>query len=204
MPKFPEPPPPEELERIAPDVVSLAVDTRLWRVYFRGGPHPVTWNAFRAYGPTKNRFDHHAPPARRRVLYTAALVPTCIAEFFQETRTIDRARREPWLVGFRLVRPVTLLSLRGNWPTRAGASMAINSGLKARARRWSRAIHSAFPHVEGLLYCSSMDANEPAIAMYERAESALAHAPDLNKPLSDPDLRPVLEQAALQFGYFLL
>ena len=34
--------------------------TALFRVYFRGGDHPGTWNGFRHFGPVPSgRFDHH-------------------------------------------------------------------------------------------------------------------------------------------------
>ncbi|SRR6266568_170066 len=207
MAKFPQPPPRNALTGYPPDEALLAQGTLLWRIYHRGGPHPTAWNTFRRYGPTASRFDHHAPPPRvqdRGVLYTVANVATCIAEFFQETRTIDPGRRQPWLAAFRITRAVRLLSLRGNWPTQAGASMNINSGSRERARHWSIAIYEAFPAIQGLLYCSSMDANERAVVLYERAEDGMPARPEMNKPLAAPDLAMVLEQAADRFGYGLV
>jgi len=202
MPKFPEPP--ATLATLPAITKTLSAGALLWRVYFRAGPHPTTWSAFRAFGPSGGRFDHHLPPPSvqtRAVLYAAASGPTSLAEVFQDTRIIDRNRRGPWLVGFELTRSVDLLDLTGNWPTTAGASMAINTGPRGRARRWSRAVYAAYPSIQGLYYCSSMDANQPAIALYERATSALPASPVFHRALADPLIAPTISRAALRFNY---
>jgi hypothetical protein len=110
------------------------------------------------------RFDHHSIPARlqdRAILYGGLRVYTCFAEAFQDTRTIERSRNSPWLAGFELARNVPLLDLTGTWPTKAGASMAINSGRRDRARGWSQRVYEDYPTIEGLYYPSSMVANLP-------------------------------------------
>src|SRR2546426_6779076 len=89
--KFPEPPPSADLAaRIGPEVKPIPPGSVLWRVYFRGGPHPASWNQFRTHGPVSSgRFDHHDPPPHgqeRAILYAAAEGPTCLAEVFQDTR----------------------------------------------------------------------------------------------------------------------
>jgi hypothetical protein len=139
----------------------------------------------------------------RQILYAAEDVLTCIAETFQRTRVIDRVDREPWLVGWELARPVTLLDLTGTWPTRAGASMNLSSGARPRARRWSQAIHAAYPAVEGLYYPSSMNANRPALALYERARSAVRGRPTFHRALADPGLLTSIRRAAHRLGYRL-
>ncbi|MGO8996037.1 MAG: RES family NAD+ phosphorylase [Polyangiaceae bacterium] len=204
MAKLPEPPSPLELD---PEIAIRERGARCWRIYFAGGRHPATWRDFRFFGPTLARFDHHDPPPSaqaRGILYTAASPVTCLAEVFQATRVIDRGARSPWLVAFDLARDVPLLDLTGPWPTRAGASMAIGSGPRPRARRWSRAIYEAYANVEGLLYASSMNANRPALALYERAHTALPAAPVFHRALSDPALVPRLNAAATALGYRLV
>jgi hypothetical protein len=205
--KFPEPPAAADLAAIAAEIRTLASGTELWRIYFRGGAHPTLWNGLRAFGPTpRGRFDHHLPPPRpqrRRVLYAAEHGPTCLAEVFQDTRVIDRAGRDPWLVAFALRAELRLLDLTAAWPTRAGASMAISSGPRSRAQRWSRAIYAAYPEVQGIYFPSSMHGNRPAVALYERAATALPRAPSFHRPLLDPALLPVLERAAHELGYGL-
>ena len=206
MPKFPEPPA-DLAARLPPRLRRLPAGTELWRVYFRGGRHPGVWNGWRAFGPVAGaRFDHHEPPPRpqaRAILYAAADGVTCLAEVFQAARLIDATAHQPWLVGFALAAELTLLDLTGTWPTAAGASMAINSGPRPRARRWSRAIYAAYPAVQGLWYPSSMHANRPSAALYERARPAIAAAPFFHRALDDPLLTDLLAWAAEALGYGL-
>lgn len=206
--RLPQPPPVARLRAIDPEIHVLPAGAVVWRIYFRAGAHPSCWNGFRAFGPTNARFDHHPPPARRHrrraILYASEAIPTSIAEVFQQTRLIDRFAGSPALAAFRLTRPLSLLDLTGAWPTRAGASMAIHSGSRSRARAWSRAIHAAYPNVEGLRHASSMNANQPAFAFYERARSALPTAAATDLPLAAPGLMAPLAAAALRFGYALL
>lgn len=150
------------------------------------------------------RFDHHSEPPQKQprgIAYGALRVYTCFAEVFQETRTIERSRNQPWLVGFELSRAVSLLDLCGTWPTKAGASMAISSGRRDRARRWSRRIYEDYPRIEGLYYPSSMDSNQPAFALYERARKALPARPVFHRALADPGLTGAVLRAALLFNY---
>jgi hypothetical protein len=205
MAKFPDPP--ADLAAVAPVIATVSAGTRLWRIYSAGGPHPVTWRDFRHFGPNKARFDHHDLPRgtqARGILYAAREPLTCLAEVFQATRVIDRAAKDRWLVAFDLARDISLLDLTGVWPTRAGASMAINSGQRPRARRWSRAIYAAYPGAEGLLYSSSMHANKPCVALYERAQTATPAAPSFHRALSDPSLLGRLNTAATRIGYGLV
>jgi hypothetical protein len=204
--KFPEPPAVGDLEKVSPDLRSLPAGTILWRLYFRGGRHPTFWNAFRAFGPTRSRFDHQVPPPKlqlRRILYAAEEGPTCLAEVFQDTRVIDRAAHDPWLAGFELEESLDLLDLTGSWPTRAGASMAVSTGPRPRAQRWSRAIYEAYPDIQGLYYPSSMHGNRPSVALYERAAPAVPAIPVFHRPLIDPALLPVLSRVAKDLGYGL-
>ena len=204
MAKLPVPPVPLG---VPPQIATLPAGSMWWQIYFAGGTHPATWNGFRFYGPTNSRFDHHDPPAAisaKGILYAADDPVTCLAEVFQATRAIDRGASVPWLVGFKLVRDVPLLDMTGPWPTAAGASMAIHSGPRPRARLWSRAIYNGYSHVEGLLFASSMHANKPSLVLYERALSAMPAAPVFHRALNDPALLGRLDAAALRLGYRLL
>jgi hypothetical protein len=206
--RLPPPPPVAALRGVAPEIHVLPAGAVLWRIYFRGGAHPSRWDGFRAFGPTNARFDHHATPARRHrtraILYASDSGPTSVAEVFQQTRVVDRFADSPALAALKVTKDLQLLDLTGAWPTRAGASMAINSGSRAKARAWSRAIYAAYPNVEGLRYASSMNANQPAFALYERAKSAMPAAAALDLPLSAPALSAPLAAAAIRFGYALV
>jgi len=189
--------------------VVVPAGTRLFRIFFMGGAHPTGWNQFRAWGPSGARFDHQLPPPclqARRILY-GAMGPsgglTAIAEVFQETRVVEREAKGPCLVAFDTAEDLHLLDLMGTWPTRAGSSMAMASGLKARARRWSQAIYAAFPAIDGLIYGSSMNGNQPCVALYERAERAMPTYPTLHRMLTDPTLLMTLKQACARLRYVL-
>jgi hypothetical protein len=215
MPKLPEPPSVATLRAIGPDVLTLKPDTALARIFFRGGDHPVVWDELRFFGPTQARFDHHlSDPAGkptvgpRGILYAAGAggpgaLAVCLAEVFQETRIIDPLDRTPWFVVFRTARALDLLDLRGLWPTRAGASAAISSGSKARARRWSQAIHAAYPDLDGIVYAPSMGGNANAYALFERAGTALPARPAFHRALADPALAAPLLEAAAAINYGL-
>lgn len=210
MAKFPEPPAPAALARLGPELQLLPKGTRIWRIHFLGGAHPTSWSQFRAWGPTGARFDHHLPPPglqNREILY-GTLGPlagqTALAEVFQAARVVERSRRAPCLVAFDTTVPLRLLDLTGTWPTRAGASMAIATGTRSRARRWSQAIHAAFPEVDGLLYRASMHGNQPCVALYERSRKAMPTHPMFNRMLCDPALLTILKNACAALNYALL
>ena len=206
MATFGEPPDVDVLRGIGPSIIEVAELTLLWRIYKRGGLYPVRWDEFRVAGPPNSRFDHRSAIASsalapRGIYYAAVLAPTCVAEYFQATRFVDRSREEPWLVSFRLARPLRLLDLSGSWPTRAGVSMAINSGEQAIARRWSQSIHEAYPDVEGLWYPSAMHGTHHSIALYERGSPAMPAHPESDLPLRSVALDVSLRNAATEFGY---
>lgn len=212
MSKLPPAPAPELLKSVEPEIEELEAGKRIWRIYNRGGTYPTAWNALRSFGPVASaRFDHHEMPVGESdgsILYGAIdpdAIATCVAEFFQEDRTMHRRHREPWLVCFTLAEVVSLLSLRGKWPTRAGASMNINSSERRDLTRgWSRSIYEAYPNVAGLLYASSMNSNAPALAFYERVEGALPSRPVFHRPLSAPALEDVLKRICRDIGYDFL
>lgn len=207
MPKLPDPPPPDRLGAIPPALTTLAADTQLWRVYYQGGAHPTTWEVFREWGPTGSRFDAHEPPPSsqpgRAVLYTAGDALTCLAEVFQDTRRVLRARGSPALVAFRTTRALRLLDLTGPWATRIGASGTIATGPHGRARRWARALFDAYPGVDGLLYRSSMNGQGLCQALWAPAREALPASPTLNRRLDDPLLFDTLRGACAKLGYRL-
>ena len=215
MAKFPPPPPAAELARLRrpEDIVAVAPVSALARVYRSGGEHPARWNTFRVHGPLATaRFDPHpltadgvpAPAPGHGVLYAGLTLRTALAEAFQATRVVDRHAGAPWLVVFRPVRPLHLLDLAGTWPTRAGASQAISSGSRERARAWAREIFAGHPDIDGLWYRSSMDSGAPAVCLWERAVPALPGQPWVHLPLAAPALALPIARACRQLGYRLI
>ena len=198
---------------LAPDpargeLIVLPSGTELVRVYFAGGPHPGNWRQFRPFGPTDARFDHHVPPRAtspdRAILYAAGDLTTAIAEVFQGTGVIDVLTGDPYLAILRTARPITLLDLRSDWPTRAGASQALASGSHASARSWSRSVWEDHPSVEGIAWHSAMHHDGTAYALYERAADALETDPVTNLPLAMKGLALPLTHAADLLGFGLV
>ena len=205
MERLPDPP----SEFTVPAILhTCTAGSKLWRIYYAGGPHPTRWNLFRYYGPTPSRFDHHTDPPRiqsKGILYATSgndAILTALAESFQDKRHIDRRRREPWLVAFDLCADLTLLDVCGLWPVTAGGNMAINSGSREQAREWSKSIYHSYGTVQGIWYPSSITSFFCA-ALYERAGSAIPMNPVLHKPLSDPSLLSGLLRLANRLNYTL-
>jgi hypothetical protein len=137
-------------------------------------------------------------------MYVAESLLTCLAEVFQAKRRIDVLTAQPMLATFAVTREVPLLDLTRLWPTRAGASTAIHSGPRPRAQAWARVIYDAFPQIEGVLYCSSMNANQSSMGLFERAITAMPSLPTSNDALNNPLLRALLLRFATRLGYRLL
>lgn len=209
MTKVPRSPSLKHLKTLSPDTHELAAGRIVWRIYFRGGQHPTTWQQFRHVGPVDARFDHHEgekpSDQGRAVMYVADAPVTCLAEVFQKTRVIDRWHKDPWLVGFSVNMTVKLLDLTGSFTTRAGASMGLMSGARSVSRNWARGFYEAYAVLAGLYYASSMHANFPTMVLNDRAESAavIPDHPSLHRALSDPALLTVLRNAARTLGYAL-
>jgi hypothetical protein len=212
MPKFPNPPGVAALARLEPVIRSIPSGSRIARVYYSRSRHALRWDEFRHFGPLNSRWDHHLPNAvgtpatqRRSIYYAATDAKTCLAEFFQHTRRIDRAAQSPWLVVFELAQTLDLIDLTGDFATRMGASMEIHSGTRARARRWACDLYEAFPTVHGILYASSMNGGAPALALSDRAEQRgmFPEHPLLHRALADDVLLDTLKDAADKLGYAL-
>jgi hypothetical protein len=212
MPKFLNSPGVLTLSRLSASEVTLPAGTALARIYYTWGEYSQTWQDFRYIGPLNSRWDHHLPNAAgkavrqtRGVFYAATAAKTCLAEVFQTTRRIDRARNAPWLVVFRTAAPLLLLNLTGDFATRMGASMAIHSGHRGRTRGWARDLYAAFPTAQGILYAASMHGGEPAVALNERALRVplFPSNPVFNRALADAVLLDPLKHAAAALGYRL-
>jgi hypothetical protein len=210
--KLPLPPPPSELAKTPPATCTIPAGTVLARIGFAGGAHPTKWSELRYWGPTASRFDHHLrdPSGKaclqaRGVLYAARLAQTCLAEVFQRTRTVDVHTAHPYLAIWPQAADLMLLDLTGVFATRMGASSAIHSGPRPRAQRWAIALYEAYPDLDGILYCSSMNGNAEAIALNERAlrKAPFPASPSVSRMLSDPLVEDLIDEAAERIGYMV-
>ena len=210
MPKLPRPPTAVSLRSTLlaqTDIVAVAPHSTLWRIHRTVGTHVQPWNEIRRYGPLPGRrFEPHDPPLREQdksVLYVGLDTRTCVAEVFQTTRLVDRHTGTPYLTGMQLTRSVRLLDLSGDWPTRAGASQAINSGPRPRASDWARTIREAY-EIDGLWYPSSMHGGGMCAALFDTAADALPAGPRVSVALAHPALAGPLARFADDLGYRLL
>lgn len=209
MAKLPRAPDPDRLRQLEPHLIRIPAGTLAVRIYHRGGAHPSLWNAFRCFGPTGARFDHHelaeagGPCEQSRgIVYLARDVPTALAEVFQRTRAVDRTHERPWLVALTFACELSLLDLTDTFCVRAGASMKLVSGPTVHARNWSRGFYDCYPGIHGLYYPSSLT-NRPVIALYERAAELgpFPRAPRFHRALSDALLIEPLRNACREIGY---
>lgn len=180
------------------------------RLYFAGGEHPGTWNAFRSFGPVATmRFDHHVRPVRphddRSISYVAPSamrrgrsndpLETCLAEVFASTGVVELSRAEPWFTLWSAERTLRVLDVVDcRWITRAGGNAAISSGSHRQSQLWAKAIHAAYPDVEGIYYECATVPMRRSVTLFERADDALPTAPRLNVPLNHPGLRAAVKR----------
>ncbi len=208
-PKFPDPPPLEQLPPANQAGDLAEITAPLWRIFPTTTVHAVPWNRLRHWGPVAARFDPHPPPAADHpdhgVLYAGSDAVTALAEAFGANRTVDVHTGTPWLVKFDLdLGGVRLLDLTGTWPTRAGASQEIwTSPDRRRTQRWARAISARFPAAGGVRYGSSMHGvGAFNVALWTPAEAAVAAArARLAVPLSHPALAATIRDACNRLGY---
>ena len=211
MSKFPGPPEPAILRVRAPistaELQRVEPNALLWRIHRTASAHISHWNQLRTFGPTDARFDPHPLPRADYpgfgVLYLADSAVTAIAEAFQLRRAIDRHTDTPYLIGLHLTRSVQLLNLGSTWPTRAGASQAINTGPHTRARAWARTIRQTWPDLEGLTYPSSMRGGSNCFALWQSSADAVPDSPEISLPLDNPALLGPLKRAADELVYQL-
>ena len=211
MPKLPEPKSVKELQQIEPRIATIKAGTEVSRIFFSDVSYPTAWDGFRYFGPTQSRFDHQIPDDNNRpcvqergIMYLAAgdeAAKTCLAEVFQEKETIDKNSGLPVYVGFALEADINLLDLSGNFVTTLGASTAMHSGARPRTRRWAQKLYDAYPQIDGLLYCSSMNGNAPAIALFERGAGAIPSHNLIHRELRDGAMASVIAMTAREIGY---
>ena len=172
---IPQPPPERDPD---PVFLTLAIGSHLVRIY---NPKPYSSGAltFRFNGP-RARFDHQRAPAdcpsddsERGITYTSFNLSGCIVEVFGDERVILCA---DWRAAYlTLTRPLKLLELRNSGAMRAGTVSAIGSVEdRVITQKWSRYFYESplFQEADGLIFSNAHN-GEPAIALYERAKTAL-------------------------------
>lgn len=159
----------------------------LLRIY-RPDPYGSSACGFRYEGPF-SRFDHHADGHPRGIHYCAPSLSSCVVEVFGDTGVIDPIGCQ--LALLRTNRPIALLDLRGRGAMRAGSVAALNATAdRSLSQQWSRFFYDTVvaeeQPIDGLLYSNAHN-GEAALALFERAESAIHCAAEL--PLVANELR---------------
>jgi hypothetical protein len=197
------PPPPNR--PVAPIFLEVGTDATLVRIFdpTRRGATALT---FRANGPRK-RFDHHrgkgpdrepADDPERAVYYASwstdvsEALSSCLVEVFGDTGFVALGDLE--VASPALQRPLQLLDLRGSGAMRAETLAAIAKCEHRLSQPWSRYFYENrvdFGAIDGLVYRNAHN-DEPAIILYERAQSALVCPAGAVARLDHPGLRPLL------------
>jgi RES domain len=158
---------------------------------------------FRYYGPI-NRFDHQrlspsrAEDPERGITYAGLTLSCCLVECFGDTGVIEIKGQQ--IGRIQLTRDLNLLDLRANGAMRAGAVAALAKVADRHlSQDWSRYFYEQtdlYGQIDGISFLNAHN-DEEAIALYERAKSALICPDDQILPLAHPSLRPAIQQAAL-------
>ena len=194
--------------------VTLDPTVQVHRIYNASGLHPTKPREFRHFGPLDFRFDHHLIDPQdkpydqdRGIMYLGKgdeAFTTCLGEVFQATKLIDRQAKDPHYCVMTFKRDVQLLDLNSNFLTQIGANTAIHSGPKDLTRMWSKILYDIYKQCDGIYYSSSMNCNQPAIALFERANNATVLRPLINENLNDPNMDQMVYAAAKKLGYQVL
>lgn len=178
--------------------------TVLWRIHYTASAHVVPWNRLRTWGPVaSSRWEPHPLPegdaSPLGAAYLAEDVRTCLAEVFQLTRFVDVDRDAPYVTAFRTTRDLTLVDLTGDWLLPAGASAQVAFGEKARTRAWARAIHEAWPDVDGVYSLSAMALSRKVVTLW--TDDAIPAAPEFSHPLNSPAIIADIVSEAAKIRY---
>ena len=206
--------PPSPLFRI------LAAGSFMLRI-FDPTRHGTTALSFRYFGPL-GRFDHQRlalggfPADRsetrqrlsptgsssedpdRGISYAGLTLSCCLVECFGDVGVIEIKGQQ--IARLELTRDLTLLDLRGSGAMRAGAVAALAKiADRNLSQAWSRYFYERtadYGQLDGISYLNAHN-DEEAIAIYERAQSALVCPDSQILPLNHPSLRPAILEAAL-------
>ena len=167
--------------------------------------HGTTALSFRYFGPL-GRFDHQrlsptgssSEDPDRGISYAGLTLSCCLVECFGDVGVIEIKGQQ--IARLELTRDLTLLDLRGSGAMRAGAVAALAKiADRNLSQAWSRYFYERtadYGQLDGISYLNAHN-DEEAIAIYERAQSALVCPDSQILPLNHPSLRPAILEAAL-------
>jgi RES domain len=194
---------PPPLKPPSPLFRSLVAGSFMLRI-FDPTRHGTTALSFRYFGPL-GRFDHQqlsltgsSDDPDRGISYAGLTLSCCLVECFGDVGVIEIKGQQ--IARLELTRDLTLLDLRGSGAMRAGAVAALAKiADRNLSQAWSRYFYEQtadYGQLDGISYLNAHN-DEEAIAIYERAQSALVCPDSQILPLNHPSLRPAILEAAL-------
>ncbi|WP_013323995.1 RES family NAD+ phosphorylase [Gloeothece verrucosa] len=195
--------PPPPINSPSPIIYELSVDDYIIRI-FDPTKYQTQALTFRYYGPI-SRFDHHRGSlnnpqndSERGIYYAAFTLSGCLVECFGDTGVIEI--KDQCVAQVQLTRTIKLLDLRGSAAMKAGSVAALAKDADRKlTQTWSRYFYeqdSIYSVVDGIIYYNAHN-DEKAVALFERAKSALFCPPEQVIRLDDPELTAGIEEAAL-------
>jgi RES domain len=160
-----------------------------------------------------NRFDYQrlspsgtrAEGPERGISYAGLTLSCCLVECFGDTGVIEIKGQQ--IGRIQLTRDLTLLDLRANGAMRAGSVAALAKVADRHlSQDWSRYFYEQtdlYRQIDGISFLNAHN-DEEAIALYERAQSALICPDDQVLPLAHPSLHPAIQQAAIDSHLYFL
>jgi hypothetical protein len=167
--------------------------------------HATQALTFRNFGPI-NRFDHQRVPSQgaraqdpnRGIYYAGLTLSCCLVECFGDSGAIEL--KDQKICRVQLTRDLVLLDLKDNGAMRSGSVAALAKVAdRSLSQAWSRYFYeqiSLYGQIDGISFHNAHN-EEEAIALYERAQSALICPDSQILRLDHPSLRPAIQQAAL-------
>lgn len=188
----------------------LSIGSKLIRIFdpTKYGTKALTW---RYFGPL-HRFDHQRSrlsnpqqDSERGIYYAALTFSSCVVECFGDSGSIVIEQQCVALV--TVIRSLRLLDLRRNGAMKAGSVAALTKTAdRELSQAWSRYFYEyeqIYHKIDGLIYFNAHN-DEEAVALYERAENALSCESEQIIRLDDLQLRPHLQEIALDHNLMFI
>jgi hypothetical protein len=147
---------------------TVAVGTNLFRI------HRTKFDPAHFGRAASHRFD--CPDGSYGVLYCGLSEEVAFAETFlrgSEPLVAISELEVRSLSIISLVRPLRLVRLFGPGLSATGATASTTSGRYAISQAWSKNLHSHGDAADGILYRSTSDNDEMAIALFDRAAASI-------------------------------
>ena len=171
--KGPPSPPADFATRSVP-TVTIAAGVSVVRIHDHT-KHPI-WFGPAPGAPARNRFDD--PNGKYRVCYMGKTLEAAFVEVFLRDVSITLLSRadleERAATDLITTRGIKLIQFHGNGLHKLGATAEVLNGSYSISRPWGRACWAHPSKPDGIIYRARHDDDQFAIALFDRAEDAIA------------------------------